>query len=427
VLDKHLLEPRQQFQLRRHLLRLVKDKSGSIAMQAAIGLPALAIAASAALDYTNLVSQKANLQNLADTSAVASANELRTGNVNSATINAIAKSIATAAAGRGGNGLVVAAATVENGRAVQVTLNKPVDSLVGKLLSSGPKTVSASATARITGQASVCVLALNGAAKKSLEAQQTALLTGKDCGLYSNSTASNSIIAKGQAKITAKLICSAGGVAGNTKGLTPSPTMDCPAINDPLGSRPAPPNNGCNFKNRVVSGGTQSLNPGVYCGGLKITGGAKVTANPGVFVIKDGPLTVDGGSSLTGVNVGFYLTGTDARLEFVAGPNTISLKAPVTGPMAGLLIYEDRNNKAGASHVVEADDARMLLGTIYLPRGVLSIGANARVADQSAYTVIVADSIVLTGGPNMVLNANYGATNVPVPPGIGPGAITLMR
>jgi hypothetical protein len=32
----------------------------------------------------------------------------------------------------------------------------------------------------------------------------------------------------------------------------------------------------------------------------------------------------------------------------------------------------------------------MLLGTIYLPQGMLCVGANSPVADLSAYTIVVA-------------------------------------
>jgi hypothetical protein len=42
------------------------------------------------------------------------------------------------------------------------------------------------------------------------------------------------------------------------------------------------------------------------------------------------------------------------------------------------------------------------------------------VADQSAYTVIVAAQVNLYEGPNLYLNANYDATSVPVPKGVGP-------
>jgi hypothetical protein len=42
------------------------------------------------------------------------------------------------------------------------------------------------------------------------------------------------------------------------------------------------------------------------------------------------------------------------------------------------------------------------------------------VADQSAYTVIVSRQLRLSAGPNLVLNANYSSTDVPVPDGVGP-------
>ena len=57
----------------------------------------------------------------------------------------------------------------------------------------------------------------------------------------------------------------------------------------------------------------------------------------------------------------------------------------------------------------------VLLGTIYLPRSILLVNSNAPVADKSAYTAIVAGRLWLQEGPTLTLNANYGATDVPVP------------
>ncbi len=48
------------------------------------------------------------------------------------------------------------------------------------------------------------------------------------------------------------------------------------------------------------------------------------------------------------------------------------------------------------------------------------IDASRPVADQSAYTVVVAQQVNLYEGPNLHLNANYDGTNVPVPAGVGP-------
>jgi hypothetical protein len=69
-------------------------------------------------------------------------------------------------------------------------------------------------------------------------------------------------------------------------------------------------------------------------------------------------------------------------------------------------------------HQILSDDARNLLGTIYLPRGRLNVDANSPIADKSAYTAIVARKISLYGGPHLVLNSNYDETDVPVPEGI---------
>ena len=57
------------------------------------------------------------------------------------------------------------------------------------------------------------------------------------------------------------------------------------------------------------------------------------------------------------------------------------------------------------------------------------IDAKKPVGDQSAYTVIVAQRVNLYQGPNLYLNANYGATSVRVPKGVGPvtGKILLTQ
>ncbi len=57
------------------------------------------------------------------------------------------------------------------------------------------------------------------------------------------------------------------------------------------------------------------------------------------------------------------------------------------------------------------------------------IDAKKPVADQSAYTVVVAQQVNLYEGPNLYLNANYEGTSVPVPKGVGPigGRVVLSQ
>ena len=69
---------------------------------------------------------------------------------------------------------------------------------------------------------------------------------------------------------------------------------------------------------------------------------------------------------------------------------------------------------------IVSDNARNLLGTIYLPAGRLVIDAKRPVADRSAYTIIVARQVELFDGPNLYLNTNYSGSDIPVPQGVGP-------
>ncbi len=48
------------------------------------------------------------------------------------------------------------------------------------------------------------------------------------------------------------------------------------------------------------------------------------------------------------------------------------------------------------------------------------VNANQVVADQSEYTAVVARRIDLSQAPRLVINTNYGGTDVPVPKGLGP-------
>ncbi len=68
-------------------------------------------------------------------------------------------------------------------------------------------------------------------------------------------------------------------------------------------------------------------------------------------------------------------------------------------------------------------------GNIYLPNGRLYVDAEDDVAEDSAYTAIVARKVELSAGPTLHLNTDYGATDIPVPSGIGPvgGNVMLTR
>ena len=111
-------------------------------------------------------------------------------------------------------------------------------------------------------------------------------------------------------------------------------------LQDPLAGHPVPDSSACGYTDKVVKGGMQLLRPGVYCGGLRITDGAEVALSRGIYIIKDGPLIVDKGATMAGMDVAIYLKGAGANLTFDTD-STIALSAPKDGELAGFLIYDD--------------------------------------------------------------------------------------
>ena len=317
----------------------------------------------------------------------------------------------------GAGDFTVSAEVVDDFSAVEVSISEVWRPFFLHFVASGVTPVQVTAKARFVGRNNICVLGLAGEGK-AVVIDDDARLTGTNCGVFSNSMDSNGLdIGKG-AVVEATIICTSGGAKlGSSASVTPAPITDCPVLDDPLASRPMPSVGACDHTDLKIKDTTAAIEPGVYCGGLSIEGTASVTLNPGIYVIKDGGLKVKGGASITGEGVGFFLTGLADRIDFQSGTH-ISLSAAADGPMAGLLVFEDRNLAVALKHKITSDDARVLLGTIYLPVGALVVDAKKPVADQSAYTAIVAQKIELNSGPNLILNADYDMTDVPVPAGI---------
>ena len=182
-----------------------------------------------------------------------------------------------------------------------------------------------------------------------------------------------------------------------------------------------------------MKGFTGILSPGVYCGGLKLQRRSAPQFEPGIYIMKDGPLTVGKSSTLRANGVGFYLTGTNASFKFFKR-SIINLKAPKTGLLAGVLVFQDPEIPLVADeeyeptkNVIRSGSADVLEGTIYLPRGRLIIAGEGTIAEDSAYTAIIVDKLRLAKGPTLVLNSDYKSTDVPVPEGIAGGKVVLAN
>jgi hypothetical protein len=86
--------------------------------------------------------------------------------------------------------------------------------------------------------------------------------------------------------------------------------------------------------------------------------------------------------------------------------------------MAGILFYGDPDAPKTRKYKITSNYANNLVGTLYIPRGRFVIDATSPVAEQSAWTALIADQIELFANPNLILNSNYDQTDVPVPQGL---------
>ncbi len=397
----------------------------SIMMMALIGVTAFITAN--IVDYMSLSNQKQSLQRVADHAALAAAQELIVFAGSDERVDAVAKRFVDS--GYSTTGHTTTAEILEGGRAVQVTIEADPRTFFPSIVSDGVTKIKAESVAEVSGGGFVCMIGLDPDSVATLNMMNRARLTAESCAVYSNSVSTKSLWLHDLARVRADIICVAGGVQGAEDAfLTSKPTEDCPPIADPLRDRPNPAVgnlSACDYTNFMVPPNkTRTLKPGIYCGGLSVYGEARL--DPGVYVMKKGQLMVTGGGSLEGENVGFFLTGAASTILF-GFDSHISLTAPRTGDMAGLLFFEDRDTAFSTYHRITSRDARNLVGTMYLPKSKLLIDADNPVADRSDYTVIIAREFELRSGPELVLNTDYESSPIPVPEGVGNNTQSSIR
>ena len=396
------------------------SESGGVLITFTLILPVMIMVVGMAIDYALLVSQESKLQHAADSAALAAASEYNVVNSydnSNEQLAAVAKSSAAANLQGKGSDFGISVIVDDETATVTVELTQAADKafLGSHAFTNG--TIKVNAAAQVIGQMPVCVIGLADHAGGTISLDSNARITAENCAVYSNSKSTSGLSSKSNAVLHAGLICSAGGSVGGKANFKPEPLTDCPVIEDPLRDRPAPKAGSCKANDLEIIDKVVTLSPGTYCGGIKIDGNAKVYMRPGIYVIKDGPLNVDSNAELEGEYVGIYLVGSKSTFRFASNAE-LDLSAPKDGPLAGLLFFEDRNAPKLRRHDILSNYAHNLLGTIYLPQGRLVVDADNEIADQSAYTAIIVRQLELYAGPNLVLNTDYSATDIPVPDGI---------
>jgi hypothetical protein len=94
-----------------------------------------------------------------------------------------------------------------------------------------------------------------------------------------------------------------------------------------------------------------TLRPGLYYGGISITGNAHVKFQAGTYILAGGGLSVTGNATITGTGVTFYdATGLGGYQPInITGNAQLNLSAPTSGPLKGILFFQDRSIASGSA------------------------------------------------------------------------------
>jgi len=378
----------------------------------AITLPALLMLICAAIDLASLNADHSAMQDAADATALAMAKQLGVATASGITARAADYADAQLGTVLARDDVKVATAIAANNTSVTVSLAGHRASFFGNLLPPGGWTLNAQATAVTMGELPLCVLSYGAAGPYNLHVANQSHVTATGCLVQSN----GNITVDASAALTSGMAQAVGNAQGP---ITPTPQSGAPAISDPFASlNVSIPQNSCSpFNVTYVTSGVLASGPGnIHCGNIVVQSGVTLQLAPGEHYFAQGTLQLQGNATLTGSDVVLIF---DRHSHFAfTQQSTVDLSGRTSGPYAGFVIATTRANTG--SFNISSTSAEKIEGAIYIPSATLDVqGVANKVAQQSAWTVVVAQSIQTSGSANLVINSNYAASTVPVPGGVG--------
>jgi hypothetical protein len=400
-------------------LRLQSKRRGAVLALVAICLVALLGIVAIVMDGGSLFDQRRRGQSAADAAALAAAEDLYLNWQQYAGLDTGGTASAAALANAAANGYS------NDGTTSVVTVNIPPTSgnFVGKpgyaeviiqynlkrgfsaVFGSGDLPVKARAVAR--GEwvpVNAGVIALDPTAPGALTANgngQIQVTGGATIVVDSNS--SSALATNGNATVSASAISVTGNYSG--KGFSPAPQTGVQATPDPLAYLPMPDPIALGLTNQTYTGGSKTLNPGIYNGGISLSGQAKVTLNPGVYYMKGGGFSTTGQATLTGNGVMIYSDGSGPiDLE---GQGALNLTPMTTGIYQGITLMMNRTSTQAVT-IAGNGSVRSVTGTIYAPKSPINISGNGTFNAAQ----LIGDKITSSGNGGIKVNWTGGTAKV---------------
>lgn len=406
-------------------------EKGSVGILFAMLVVPVTLLAGGTVDYGRVLSQKSRVQSAAEAAALAAARPIEAEKPDR---ESIAKTVFAANLARSGitgvTPVVEASATV-----VTVTASSTLTTPFLNVMNLGDMPANAFAQAvggdAITNDSpgKICMMGLDPSSTDGIHLQGGNLVNFNDCWSQSNSRMATAINASGNSSFaTGKGHCAVGSWTQTHTTFSPLPKAACKEVADPFAAVGAyvegqdyvpaftPPNKAitCKASNLNLKKGTFTLDPGRYCGGMKIQAGAKVTLNAGIYYMDDGEFLVQSGSSVTGSNVLLYFAGNAAKFTVIGG-GTVDLKGrSTTASYAGFLAIADAAANRGGVSNIQGGGVFKMQGVIYMPTQRIEVSGNGDVnnADIEFFSMVAKD-FYFRGNGVFNMKKHTGGGNVP--------------
>jgi len=276
----------------------------------------------------------------------------------------------------------------------RATVTETETQLFSAILGKQSLTTGATATAAMipSSGGGGCVYVLKSSGSSVTNSGNALLKSG--CGIYINSNSSSAVLMSGSAQIQATNGASVN-IVGNWLAsggatITPAPNLGVQPAADPFASMAPPTVGSCTSNGVTLSGsGSQTLNPGVYCGAVTLSGSVALTLNPGLYILKSG-ITMSGPTSISGSGVTLYAPSGGIALSGTAG---INLSAPTSGTWQGVVIYQSRSNSS--SSALSGGSNEVLSGLVYMPAASLAYSGSSGSGGQ--ISTLVVNSLTFSG------------------------------
>jgi hypothetical protein len=302
---------------------------------------------------------------------------------------------------------------------VEVIVAQAQPTFFMRVLNHNTVPVSARALASVAGAASGCIYVLDPLASASFKAAGTIVLSSA-CGIRVDSSDPGAYTDNGGACVeAANGISVHGGVANPGPGCSTVPQAYAAPFPDPLAGLTEPTPGTCTTQSGKITGGTVTLNPGTFCGGIQISGSnPNVTFTPGLYILYGGGMSINAQATVTGNGVTFYNTGTAhgsaafGRIS-INGGSGISLSAPInnndpTGAIEAILFFENRDpavtGGSQTNNTINGTSGSFFDGALYFKSTSLNYSGSST---SGGYSIIVADQISITG--TTTVNDNYSS------------------